>query len=115
VDRLFAPFEATDSASQCDHTGETLAGALFRFMMLDEHVLCHSLARACYSKGGGGARDCFDTLIHPAIGALEIPMTKITTNARRRCPNVNSLFLRSVRSHWKMPVTYGMRSHASAW
>jgi hypothetical protein len=54
VDRLFAPFEATDSASQCDHTGETLAGALFRFMMLDEHVLCHSLARACYSKGGGG-------------------------------------------------------------
>jgi hypothetical protein len=50
VDRLFAEFEATDSDGQCDHVTETLAGEVFRFMMLDEHVLFHALARACHSN-----------------------------------------------------------------
>jgi hypothetical protein len=50
VDRSFAAFETTDSGNRCDNLAATLAGELFRFMMIDKHVLLQSLVRACHSK-----------------------------------------------------------------
>ena len=50
VDRLFTEFEANQSAGQCGDVAEHLAGSLFRFMMLDESLLSHSLASACDSN-----------------------------------------------------------------
>jgi hypothetical protein len=47
VDRLFARIETAHADSRCRDAAETLAGDLFRFMMLDENLLVHAFVRAC--------------------------------------------------------------------